>query len=178
MAPVIKGKTKLPRLDIPEPTATYVHQSFQRLYTSTIKQQAIELDQDMQDEPMKQPTPTTIPRQVPTTFNTTISTPTSTISTTKEDAFNRDVSENPIILELKHTANKHSTSLFELRECCAFNMQSQQTLTKQIADMNAGIGRKFETMSASIENLKLSPTRPCQKIHKDFHRTIPEENLL
>jgi hypothetical protein len=118
---------------------------------------------------MKQPTPTPIPRQVPTTFNTTISTPTSTISTTKEDAFNRDVSENPIILELKHTTNKHSTALFELRECCAFLMQSQQTLTKQIADMNTGIARKFETMSASIENLKLSPTRPCQKIHKDFH---------
>lgn len=178
VASMIKGKNKLPCLDVPEPTAHYVHQSMQRLDTPSIKRQAIEIDQDMQDEPMVQHIATPVPRQVPTTFTTIITTPTSTISTAKEEALTREMSENPIIQKLQQTANNHLAALLDLQECCTNLMQSQQTLTKQIADMNAGITHKFEAMSASIVNLKLSPTRHCQKIHKNFHRAGPEENLL
>jgi hypothetical protein len=178
VAPVIKGRNKLPRLDIPEETETYVNQSMQRLYTPTIKRQAVEIE-DPQDCLMDQPSTISVPRQVPASFhNVVIPTPTSTITQPAAQVTHQEPAQHPVIQELQNTSNQHSATLLDLRQCCVTLVQSQQTLQQQLVDMNLGINQKFELMAASIENLKLPPTRHCQKIHKDFHRTLPEENLM
>jgi hypothetical protein len=169
VAPVVKGRNKLPRLDIPEETVTYVNQSMQRLYTPTIKRLAVEIE-DPQDCLMDQPPTISVLRQVPASFhNVVISTPTSTITQPAAQVTHQEPAQHPVIQKLQNTSNQHSATLLDLRQCCATLVQSQRMLQQQLIDMNSGINQKFELMAASIENLKLSPTCHCQKIHKDFN---------
>jgi len=182
VAPLAKGKSRLPHLDVPTKMANYVSQSMQRLHTPTAKRQAVELQVTEDDQMDTQPTSLTVTRQAPATPYATGVTPhalqTVLIAASPTSANNHQHSHsNPTIRELQLTADSHSNTLSELKDCCATLMQTQHKLAAQMIDMNNSINRKFDQMASSIDNLHLSPTRHSNKIHKDFHRSLPDQHM-
>jgi len=180
VAPLVKGRSRIPRLDVPAPTENYVNLSMQRIYSPAAKRQATEIEYNhttvMEEE---QPTTISVPRIVPTTYASAASvvTPSPTNAGAPIDLVIQEQPTNSALHDLQTTTNHHSATLLDLKQCCANLVQSQQTLSQQLKEMNVGINSRFEIMAASIESLKLSPDRRCQKIHKDFHRQVPEETM-
>jgi hypothetical protein len=181
VAPLVKGKSRLPRLEVPVQTADYVNQSMQRLYTPTPKCQGVEL-QETEDEHMdERPQVISIPRHAPAPSYASAVIPHPTVvspsvATTAVNNY-QETTPDPMIHDLQTTAKAHSNALIDLKECCASPMQTQQKLAQQMVDMNSFINRKFDQMASLIDNLRHSPSRESAKIHKDFHRSIPEEHM-
>jgi hypothetical protein len=164
VAPLTKGRNKLPRLEVPAHTADYVTQSMQKLYNPTAKRQATEID----SIPPQQPVQTVqVPRPAPTTYATATLPVTPTAPT--------------VVQQLQAKSQEHSNTLAELHQCCANLATSQQQMAKNMAAMNADINSKFSElvsanlkfndrfneMSTAIENLRTSsPTRPL-KFYKE-----------
>jgi len=164
VAPLTKGRNKLPRLEVPAHTADYVTQSMQKLYNPTAKCQATEID----SIPPQQPVQTVqVPRPAPTTYATATLPVTPTAPT--------------VVQQLQAKSQEHSNTLAELHQCCANLATSQQQMAKNMAAMNADINSKFSElvsanlkfndrfneMSTAIENLRTSsPTRPL-KFYKE-----------
>lgn len=181
IAPLIRGKSRLPRLEVPVQTAEYVSQSLQRLYSPTTKRQAVELQEMNEDNTEERPKTISVPRQAPSfSYATAINPHAAVIS---PNAATTIVTKPPealhdsTIYDLQTTTKAHSNALVDLKECCASLMQTQQKLAQQMVDINSSINRKFDQMASSIDNLRLSPSRHSAKIHKDFHRSIPEEHM-
>ncbi|MFN9978696.1 MAG: hypothetical protein ACK53Y_02220, partial [bacterium] len=63
VAPLVKGRNKLPRMEVPAHTADYVAKSMQKLHTPAAKRQATEMgqtiDQEAQTIQVPRPTPVT-----------------------------------------------------------------------------------------------------------------------
>jgi len=180
VAPLVKGSSRIPHLDVPALTENYVNLSMQRIYSPAAKRQATEIEYNhttvMEEE---QPTTILVPRIVPTTYASAASvvTPSPTNAGAPIDLVIQEQPTNSALHDLQTTTNHHLATLLDLKQSCANLDQSQQTLSQQLKEMNAGINSRFEIMATSIESLKLSPDRQCQKIHKDFHRQVPEKTM-
>jgi hypothetical protein len=160
MTPPAKGRNRIPQLDVPAPIENYVNQSMQRIYNPTPKRQATQMDPSpIMSEDDHPPLATPIPRKIPQSYATAPSTisPATTVTPPAIDLALQQSSSDPLMQELKATSQLHSSALLELKNCCSTLVQTQQTMAKQITEMNIGINQRFETMSATIESLKNSP---------------------
>jgi hypothetical protein len=178
VAPLIKGKNKLPRMEAPTYTAEYVNKSMQKLYTPTAKRQATA----MNVEPTLEVAQTAqIPRPSPTTYAAAV-TPTVPVTPSTTTTL-PEPSESKAVRELQATTIEHSSTLAELRKCYNSLATTQQQLANSMTTLNTDMNTKFSElvnanlkfherfndMSNAIENLRTSsPTRPV-KFYKETH---------
>jgi len=184
VAPLVKGRNKLPRMEVPAHTADYVAKSMQKLHTPAAKRQATEMGQtiDQEAQTIQVPRPTPVTYAVAT--GGTPVTPTAAPSPTIR-------SESTDMETLQTKTDEHSATLAELRKCCASLAASQQQLSNNMSAMNSDINTKFSElvnanlkindrfleMSAAIESLRTSsPNRPT-KFYKENH-TLSESTYF
>jgi hypothetical protein len=172
VAPLIKGRNRLPRMEAPAYTANYVNKSMQKLYTPPAKRQATAMNVETTIE-VAQTAQTA--RTSPTTYAVAV-TPTIPVTPCITTIL-PDTSENKAVRELQATTMEHSSTLAELRKCYTTLATTQQQLANSMTTLNTDMNTKFSElvntnlkfherfndMSAAIENLRTSsPTRPVK----------------
>ena len=179
VAPLTKGRNKLPRLEALTYTTDYVTQSMQRLYTPNPKRQATEITTETLPQSIQ-------PAQVTRPPQTTYAGVTARIQippVTPVSGISPAIAGDATMQDLQAKTQEHSTTLAELRQCCADLATSQQRMVNNISAMNTDINAKFSElvnanikfndrftdMATAIESLRSqSPTRP-PKFYKEGH---------
>lgn len=182
VAPLAKGRNRLPRLEVPTYTTEYVTQSMQRLYTPTPKRQATDMTLDTSTPPI-QTTP--VPRAPQTTYAEATAHALIPLVTPVGTGSHPAQAPDTVMQDLQAKTQEHSNTLAELRQCCADLATSQQRMATNITVMNKDINTKFSElvnanlkfnerfndMANAIESLRShSPTRPL-KFYKDGHHS-------
>jgi len=183
VAPLVRGRNKLPRMEVPAYTADYVLQSLQKLYTPTAKCQATE----MGTETTPHTTVTAqVPRPAPTTYAAAVTPVTPTTQVTMADTTFMEDSSNRAIKHLQSKTQEHTDTLAELQKVCTSFAATQQHMSKNMATMNTDMNTKFSElatanlrlndrfteMSNAIESLRTtSPSRPM-KFYKEAPRQL------
>jgi hypothetical protein len=163
VAPLTKGRNRLPRMEVPAQTASYVHQSMQRIYHPTPNRLATE----MEPTPVAQATTTAMPtfREKPTSYAAV-----AVITPTPAFAQNGAQSEAHHLHELQATTKLHSSTLMNLKECCVTLVTTRQHLAANMAAMitdmnkkftelveaNQNFHQRFDTLTKAIDNLSIS----------------------
>jgi hypothetical protein len=178
VVPVMKGRNKLPRLDVPAPTAEYVSKSMERLYSPAAKRQATELETNpyTQHNITHQPMATPVPRPHPSNYAQAVHDPadSSTITPPVADITIHEIPQDPAIKEFQATTQLHSASLADLKQCCQSLAHSQQLMNCQLSELSTGITQRFDIMAVSIEKLHINRNHP--NIQQDFCFLL-EENM-
>lgn len=130
VAPLVRGRNKLPRMEVPAYTADYVLQSLQKLYTPTAKRQATE----MGPETTPHTTVTAqVPRPAPTTYAAAVTPVTPTTQVTMADTTSMEDSSNKDIKHLQSKAQEHNDTLAELLKVCVSLAATQQHMSNNMA---------------------------------------------
>jgi hypothetical protein len=186
VAPLVKGKNRLPRMEGPTYTADYVSQSMQKLYTPTVKRQATEMQPSVQPPPIQK---ASVPRSTPITYAAAVNPVTPTYS------IGMDIQGTPadstVVQQLQVKTQENMDVLAELCKVCASLAVTQQQMSSNMATMNNDMNEKFSElvsanlkfndhfteMSNAIESLRASsPTRPL-KFHKEAPTHIDTINF-
>jgi hypothetical protein len=146
VAPLLKGRSRLSRLEVSPQTAAYLSQSFQHLYTPTPKRQTTEMD-IKPDHPIVTPIARTM-----STLNSTAMAGSVATNTTQTVPAASSASDD-VFQQLKTTTNSHSNTLLKLKDCCTMLVLAQKQMALDITDMNKGINKCFEDMAVCLDNM-------------------------
>jgi len=184
VAPVPRGRAKMPRLHVPSETSEYARQSMQKLYKPTPKRLATELEEpQMQTESLPTSTIVTpLARQAPNFTSASycaaarpVDTLTSASSMhTASSSLSRATStlaNDPIIQHLQQATQSHGKDLQELQSCYRDLVKTTDSLSAGMENISKTIDKKFTAICTALEKLTATPTTasPTRKVAKDHH---------
>jgi len=154
-APMRKGRSQYSTIETPDGTSNYAKLAMSKLVSPPPKRLALDLDQsnDRVQEANK---------------GNSIITPTLVTPQTS----NLPARQPPQTKNLEDSIAQQHNRLSRLEECCSKLADTTQTLALQMSAMNENVNKKFQEMSTSISNLKLSPNRRSNKLQKNHNSTI------
>ncbi len=129
----IKGRPRLPRVEVPEHISDYALKSLQKLYTPTPKQLATEMEVEVQDQALPNVTPIHNVRQR------------HTLEIRKQTA-QLPIEESSAFQQLQHISQSHDMSLRKLEMCCASLADTTNKLALQMQTMNTNVIRGLMTL--------------------------------
>jgi hypothetical protein len=173
VAPVPRGRTKMPRYEVPSVANEYANESLQRLYQPTPKRLATELDP--MDEQDHSGTATPIGRHVPTQIHQTyaaVARVTPVHQTTQAQVQPQATTANYEALnhQLQVDSQAHGQGINKLRHCCQNLIGTTDKLEKGMEQMNNNINNRFNQLfnalsgNPTTSNLPDSPIQRQQKI--------------
>jgi hypothetical protein len=173
VAPVPRGRARMPRYEVPSVTNVYANESLQRLYQPTPKRLATELDpMDKQDQPG---TATPIGRHVPTQIQPTYAsvahvTPTHQLHHGLAQIQTPNTNYEALVHQLQVDSQAHGKGIIELQHCCQNLLGTTDKLEKGMEQMNNNINARFNQLFQALagnpttSNLPDSPVLRQQKI--------------
>jgi hypothetical protein len=155
----IKGRPKLPRVEVPKHISNYASKSLQKLYTPTPKRPAADMEIEIHDETVPNVTP------IPVTRHTLV-------QDSRRQPVQATLKESTGLQELQQALQSNGSSLKKLEMCCSTLAETINKSAIQMQTMNSNFNQRFNDLASTVDKLANSPSRYQQKHHKDNHGAL------